>query len=70
MLVKLDATKRAGICESDFLKLFVRCECGYFMTCRSFRDHACSITAQRFMPGRARREQERRREDRKAGVAL
>src|SRR5882762_2169725 len=56
MLAKLDATKRARICESDFLKLFVRCECGHFMTCRAFRDHACFITAQRFIPGRGRRE--------------
>jgi hypothetical protein len=49
MLAKLDATERAGIRESNFLKLFVRCECGYVMTRRSFKDHACFITTEQLM---------------------
>jgi hypothetical protein len=41
LLAKLDAPGRGGICESDFLRLFIKCECGYIVTRRSFGVHIC-----------------------------
>jgi hypothetical protein len=41
LLLKLDARERPGISEVDFIKLFRRCECGYYTTRRAFMDHDC-----------------------------
>ena len=41
LLRKLDARVRPGISEVDFVKLFRRCQCGYYVTRRAFMDHEC-----------------------------
>ena len=41
LLEQLDARVRPGIPDSEFLKLFVRCECGLVVTRRAFGEHKC-----------------------------
>jgi hypothetical protein len=41
LLRKLDARERPGLSEVDFLRLFQKCECGYYTTRRAFEDHDC-----------------------------
>jgi hypothetical protein len=41
LLRKLDARECPGLSEQDFLRLFCRCVCGYYMTRRAFKDHDC-----------------------------
>jgi hypothetical protein len=42
LFAKLDSLERPGISEGDFMKLFVKCDCGYVVTHRSFRFHECA----------------------------
>jgi hypothetical protein len=42
--LKLDSWSRAGLRESEFKKLFVKCVCGLVMTRRVFQDHDCAVT--------------------------
>jgi hypothetical protein len=41
LLHKLDARERPGLSEVDFVRLFQRCECGFYTTRRAFADHDC-----------------------------
>jgi len=40
-LLRLDTSRRPGLSELEFTKLFARCSCGLIMTRRVFRDHIC-----------------------------
>jgi hypothetical protein len=41
LLNLLDSRVRPGVTEDEFRWLFVRCDCGYILTRRASRDHAC-----------------------------
>jgi hypothetical protein len=43
-LLRLDTSRRPGLSESDFIRLFAKCSCGLIMTRRVFRDHVCAPT--------------------------
>jgi hypothetical protein len=42
LLELLDSRVRPGVTEDEFGVLFVKCECGYILTKRAFKDHACA----------------------------
>jgi hypothetical protein len=37
----LDSRVQPGVTVAEFQHLFVRCECGYILTKRAFKYHAC-----------------------------
>jgi len=41
-LLRLDTSRRPGLSEHEFMKLFAKCSCGMIMTRRVFRDHICT----------------------------
>ena len=43
-LLRLDSWGRPGLHETEFKRLFVKCECGLVMTRRVFKEHECAIT--------------------------
>ncbi|KAJ7257623.1 hypothetical protein C8J57DRAFT_1234771 [Mycena rebaudengoi] len=46
MLMQLDASNNAGLTESQFRQLFVRCSsCKLFTTASAFEDHSCRISS-------------------------
>lgn len=40
-LLRLDSSRRPGLFESEFKRLFAKCSCGLIMTRRVFKDHIC-----------------------------
>jgi hypothetical protein len=45
-LLRLDTSRRPGLSEAEFMKLFAKCSCGLIMTRRVFRDHICTPAVQ------------------------
>jgi len=43
LLRRLDSQVRPGITDTEFQKLFIKCECGLVTTQRSFEEHECII---------------------------
>ncbi|KIM75849.1 hypothetical protein PILCRDRAFT_13225 [Piloderma croceum F 1598] len=41
LLNLLDSRVHLGVTKVEFCRLFVKCDCGYIMTRRALRDHAC-----------------------------
>jgi hypothetical protein len=42
LLELLDSRVRPGVKADEFRRLFVRCDCGYIVTRRAYRNHACA----------------------------
>jgi hypothetical protein len=45
-LLRLDTSRRPGLTESEFKKLFAKCSCGLIMTHRVFKEHICAPSIQ------------------------
>ena len=45
-LLRLDTSRRPGLSDTEFKKLFAKCSCGLIMTRRVFLGHICAPTLQ------------------------